>query len=266
MFKPFPYLLKPAGTIVIIDSDMIVTRSLQPLLDLAGAGRICAFPDPEPSRWFGEWQQLFDLPCQPRHQTYVVSAFLAFSTVHWPDLLEHWWYACRRIWSHPTVVGGGKAPDGPSAQADQDALNALLMGELPDGALALQPADELVETQGLRQGVRVLGARTLACSYRGRPVTLLHSSGSPKPWDPRARFAVRHNAYVRLLPRLLYGSDVTLRIAPAQLPIWLRPGASGRLAMRGLDTANSPALRQRIKSLLPRQMVLWMKRSLHAAQ
>ncbi|NJQ96832.1 MAG: hypothetical protein HC784_02240 [Hydrococcus sp. CSU_1_8] len=29
LFKPFPNLLNPTGTVVIIDSDMIVTRSLQ---------------------------------------------------------------------------------------------------------------------------------------------------------------------------------------------------------------------------------------------
>src|SRR5690349_8711865 len=42
MLKPSPYLLNPAGTVVIIDSDMIVTRSLDEILTLAGQGKICA--------------------------------------------------------------------------------------------------------------------------------------------------------------------------------------------------------------------------------
>ena len=124
LFKPFHYLLKPKGIVVIIDSDMIVTRSLEPILNLDKNGKICAFPDPENNRWFREWHQLFSLSSEPRHQTYVNAGFLAFSTRYWPNLPERWWQSCERILIHPTVAEG--VIDGPSAQADQDALNALL--------------------------------------------------------------------------------------------------------------------------------------------
>jgi hypothetical protein len=79
LFKPFPYLWRPTGTVVIIDADMIVTGPLEPILSLAGQGKICAYPDPDHDRWFAEWQQLFDLAGAPRHQTYVSSHFVAFS-------------------------------------------------------------------------------------------------------------------------------------------------------------------------------------------
>jgi len=49
---------------------------------------------------------------------------------------------------------------------------------------------------------------------------------------------VRRNAYVRLLPRLLTGPDVPLRLADEELPLWLRPGPLGGLALRGLSVVN----------------------------
>jgi hypothetical protein len=87
-YKPFPFLLRPQGTIVLIDSDMIVTRSLGPALALAAQGKICVFPDPDHDTWWAEWQEIFGLPCAPRKQTYVTAGFLAFSASFWPELLE----------------------------------------------------------------------------------------------------------------------------------------------------------------------------------
>lgn len=236
MFKPFHYLLKPKGIVVVIDSDMIVTRSLGAIFDLAKNGRICALPDPEKNRWFGEWYQLFGLSTEPRQQPYVNAGFLAFSTLHWPNLSQRWWQSCEKIASHPTIAEN--AIDGPSAQADQDALNALLMSEVPKEALALQPEEEEVFRKNFSK-VKVVCKRTLACSYRGHSTTLLHSCGGPKPWENRAwRIVRRHNAYLRLLRRLIVGKDVPIKVPPDQLPVWLRPGVRGRLSMYGLDILN----------------------------
>jgi hypothetical protein len=259
MLKPFPNLLHATGTIVIIDSDMIVTRPLDVLVALADQGSICAFPDPESKRWFGEWQQLYGLRGAPRRQVYVNAGFLMFSTRHWPHLLARYWEGCQRIASHPTIGEG--APDGPSSQGDQDALNALLMSEVPAEALALQPSEEAPNSAWFKR-VHVVDAHTLACTYRGHATTLLHHSGHPKPWNWRAWIRVRRNAYVRLLQRLLCGPDVALQVTPAELPIWLRPGISGQAVIRGLDTVNAPTLRRFAKWILPRWMVPHVKRQL----
>jgi hypothetical protein len=260
MLKPYPHLLRPEGTIVIIDSDMIVTRPLDTLVALADQGRICAFPDPESERWFGEWQQLFGLQGPLRRQVYVNAGFVAFSTRHWPHLLERYWEACQRIKAHLTIGEG--AADGPSSQGDQDALNAVLMSEVPEEALALQPREE----EPYLPLTRVVDRRTLACTYRGYSSVLLHQSGSPKPWDRRAWQHVHHNAYVRLLRRLLLEPDVALRVDPAELPLWLRPGLRGQLAIRGLDAMNAPALRRGVKTILPQPLVLQVRRGLRTLQ
>ena len=182
-YKPFPFLLHPQGTVVLIDSDMIVTGSLNTVLSLAAQGKICAFPDPEHNRRFSEWQEIFNLSCAPRNQTYVCSGLVAFSVSFWPELLERWWKACGRIREHPTFQEGVPL-SGVTAQADQDALNALLMSEFPSDALSLLPYDEQVYLSDLRQ-VRSFDARTLSCQYKGQQPVIFTPVLRPNPGSPK---------------------------------------------------------------------------------
>jgi hypothetical protein len=249
--KPFPYYLGATGTVVVIDSDVIVTQSLEPILIEAERGKSCAVPDPDDLRWFDEWQEIFELESRPRRQTYVNAGFVAFSTWHWPRLLERWWQACQRIphervtcgrvaSSRPGAVVGVRAPrhrrgsTDPIADGDQDALNALLMTEFPGDALALAPSEvEVFRSDFIH--ARIVDQRTLACTYRGRRTLLLHYNGSPKPWESAAWAQVRRNPYVSLLPRLLLGKGVTLTVDRRDLPVWLTAGVRGRIAIAILD-------------------------------
>jgi hypothetical protein len=249
LFKAFPYYLGATGTVVIVDSDIIVTQSLEPILMEAERGRICAVPDPHDLRRHDEWQEIFDLEGRPRRQTYVNSGFLAFSVWHWPRLLEWWWQVCQRIppervtvgrigLSHPKVV----VPDGPPrhgstdpfADGDQDALNALLMTELPAEALSLLPSEVEVFRVHLMQA-RIVDRRTLACRFRARQTLLLHYNSRPKPWENAAWAQVRRDPYVSLLPRVLLDKGVALRLERRDLPIWLTGGVRGRSAIAILD-------------------------------
>src|SRR4051812_21249402 len=45
LFKPFAVLTAPQDVVVIIDSDVIVTASLDEPIRQAASGSICAFPD-----------------------------------------------------------------------------------------------------------------------------------------------------------------------------------------------------------------------------
>jgi hypothetical protein len=234
-WQPFAYLLRPQGTVIVIDSDAIITGPLGPIVSLAEAGQVCAYPDPDDDRWFAEWQRIFGLAEPPRQQSYVASHLVAFSVAHWPDLLERWWQACQRIASEWSRVQRG--PDDPIEQADQDALNALLMSEIPPERLALLPARERLTTPG-RRSARVLDPQRLTCSYRGHLTRLVHAS-QPKPWDQASRPHVRRTAYTRLLYRLLNGPDVAVRVDPRELPVWLRPGPVGELSLRTLDAVHA---------------------------
>ena len=231
-YKPFPYLLKPKGTVVIIDSDMILTRNLDAVLAIAIEGKICVFPDGEKDRWFCEWREIFGLASSLRRQTYVCAGFVVFSTLHWPLLLERWWNACTRILVSPTYQEG--AQDGPTAQGDQDALNALLMSEFPSDALSFLPSEEAAARWDFRS-VRLVDPQTLSCQHRGHVPMILHACMTPKPWQ---RAGVRQNVYVRLLRRLLGAPDVALSVPPELLPVWLRQGPSADLACRSLSVMN----------------------------
>jgi hypothetical protein len=225
--------------VVLVDSDMLITASLAPVIRSAAAGRVVCYPDPESARWFADWESIFGLDHAPRKQTYVNSGFVAFSRSRHPELLRAWAEACRSIASHPTVAEGAI---GPTAQADQDALNALLMGSYPADVVDLRPADEAPQANDLAAGVDIADARSLACLYRGTSTVLLHAAGNPKPW--RSWRGMRRTAYSVLLVEVL--GDLLTRV-PAdalRLPWWLRPGAlvdSARLVLHVLIAGRNRA-------------------------
>jgi hypothetical protein len=236
LFKPIAPSAQRSGVVVVVDSDVIVTAHLGPIIEKAAGGRIVAVPDPESDRRFEEWQGLFELSSIPRRQPYVNAGLVAFSVDHWPDLLPRWSAACRKIWSHRTIHE--HAPDGPTSQADQDALNALLMTEFPREALMLLPAVAAPLGHAGRKA-RVLHLPSLSCTYGGRRTLLVQSTGRPKPWGRHAWAGVGHGAYVRLLRRCLSGPGVALRPPARKLAPWLRSGAWGTIRLTALRMVSS---------------------------
>jgi hypothetical protein len=240
LYKCFPHLLGVEGTVVVIDSDMIVTRSLDPILERAAAGEVCLFADiaDQRSRFFSEWREVFQLRAPLRRgQHYLNAGFIAFSTEHWPDLLRRYWETCQRIPAGTTLAVGAEY-DQPFWGGDQDAINALLMSEV-DGAAVTELPQAEGPSADLLTGVRVDDVRTLACSLRGHRPYLLHYWGGPKPWASSAWMRVRRNAYVKFMPRVLLAPDVRVRISPDELPPWLRPGRAGAAELRALDAMNA---------------------------
>jgi hypothetical protein len=224
--KPYPATLDLDGVVVIIDSDMVVTASLDAILARAADGDVCVFPDhpTDLSRWFEEWHELFQLRAPLRHGTYMNAGFLAVSAERWASLLQRWRDLCERLPSQMSELGHPSA----LAQRDQDALNALLMSEVPPDVLHVLPSYEL----NLRR-IKVVDSESLLCVANGEKQPILHLALSPKVWQPGGWRRVGMNmAYVRLLPRLLFGSDVPVRLEPEDVPFWLRPGRLPRLAVR----------------------------------
>jgi len=256
-----PGLLKPfiappdfEGVLVFLDSDLIVTGSLAPVVAAAADGGVCAFPDPDQGRYFDEWREIFGIRAELRRQTYVSSHFVAFSTVAWPDLLPRWGELCARIFDRDVFTDD---PDSPVDAADQDALNALLMSEMPAHATRLLPARSRVQGPLEARRTRILDRASLSCEHaRHRPL-VIHIGGKriPKPWQPAARPWVRRDAYTRFLRRLLHGRDVVLPLASySALPPWLSEGAVGASVLLALSAAHAtrdPAVRAEATRLLP---------------
>ncbi len=239
--KPYvDRLTTPDEIVVWIDSDVIVTGSLAPILASAAEGRICAFPVDWPeqrTRSCPEWSTLFSLTAPVRPGTYVNAGFCAFAAGQWPTLLDRWSQLCARI--PDGVTFKGDIASNPLWAGDQDALNALLMSELPDGAVHLLPESEAVFPPDMER-VDVVDLERLTCTIGGNAVTMLHYSWVPKPWAPRAWRRMQRplrDAYARILPRLAFGDDVPVVLDPDDVPQWLRPGALGATARGGVAVA-----------------------------
>jgi hypothetical protein len=237
--KPLAHRIELDGPLVILDSDMLVTAGLEGVGAQADAGKICVFPDHPTTqhRWFAEWQSGFGLAAEPRRQTYVNAGFIALALGRWRHLLERWSQACELI---PAGAHFSSDAAGPYWAGDQDAFNALLMSEVPVDAVEILPGDGEAYWDALRD-VEIVDERTLECRRNGSPVSILHYSYPPKPWERRAWIRVVDDAYVRLLPRVLFADDVTLRLDVADVPPWIRPSRRARAAVLSLDRAHRSA-------------------------
>jgi hypothetical protein len=244
--------LEPPGTIVFIDSDIAVTGSLAQVLRRAANGSICVYPDGTPERWFSEWQELFRLAAPLRREVYVNSGFVVFSTDAWPQLLRRWHDAAALVPTERTRAGGAPRTD-PLWDGDQDALNAILMSEVPPGAVELLPVTEGPHEYSARRRVAIRDYERLDCELDGVRTLLIHSAGEPKPWVRAAwGTATWRDGYAALLPRLLLAPDVEVRLSRHELPIWLRPGRRSRAAARALDAVRAAAreMRDGVRRLL----------------
>jgi hypothetical protein len=226
--KPFPFLIGAIGTVVVIDSDMIVTASLEPAIRLAHAGRICLFPDHRNAwdRWFVEWEELLSLASTPRHQLYLNSGFLVLSTDRWPWLLQRWWVACGKVPRELVFA----TEDNPFHDGDQDVLNAILMSEVEQEDIAVLPYEG--EAHPDAANVSIDDEARLVCTNDGERLVIAHHSLRPKVWSPggRSRMRTRH-PYVRLFRRVVFGEDVPIKLAEREVPWWLRPGIGYKAAL-----------------------------------
>jgi hypothetical protein len=243
-----PHLLKtsaplahPAETMVLIDVDMVVTRSLAPLVERAAAGGVVAVKDTL-DRFVAEWGELLDLGTLER-RSYVSSGLVVLGGERgaevlrlWADRLPHADYA--RSWF------AADSPDYPFRFIDQDVLNAVLCARVPSSELeVLEPRlAPIPPFPGLRDR-----DGQLAYADGTRPYLLHHFHR--KPWVTR----LHSNPYSRRLTELLLGGEGPLRLDPSEVPLRLRPGASGALDRAATDLARIPAgVARRVRALAGR--------------
>jgi hypothetical protein len=218
-----PWLLKavaplahPSEVMVLLDSDMILTRPLTPLIRQASGGSLVAFRNPI-DRFVPEWGELLDLG-PVRRAPYISSGAVCVDRELGTGMLrllqerqalidfdQTYWR--RNVADYPFLFG------------DQDALNAIVSTHLEaDRLVALD--DRLAATPPFA-GLELLDAPTLRCAYEdGVEPYLLHQYLPSKPWLEPAH----HGVYSRLLRRLLIGADVAVKVPERELPPRLRAG------------------------------------------
>ncbi len=223
-----PHLLKtiapaahPAEVMVLIDADMIVTRSLAGLIDDAAGDRVVAFEDGL-DRYVPGWGELLGLgPSRPG--PYVCSG-LVFAGGGLGRELVSLMEAGQDHVSYERTYYGENDPAYPFRFPEQDVLNAILRSRF--AATDLVALDQRLALTPPFAGLTVEDAQTLRCTLDdGSEPYVLHHHG-PKPWLER----LHDGAYSLLLRRLLAGPDLALEIPARRLPLRLRAGPAASAA------------------------------------
>ncbi|HEX6116097.1 MAG TPA: hypothetical protein VFY99_03285 [Solirubrobacterales bacterium] len=228
-----PYLLKtlaprahPAEVMVLIDVDMVATRSLAPLIERAARGGVVAVKD-RMDRFVPEWGSALDLG-PVRRAPYVSSGLVALGGKEGAEVLALVDDRLPRA-DYERSWFGRDEPGYPLAYLDQDVLNAVIAARLEPGRVeVLDP--RLAPVPPLNE-LRVLDPATLRCAYDDgvEPYVLHHFV--VKPWlEP-----LYHGPYSQLLRRLWLGDDVAIPIAEEELPRRLRRGWPARIERRAVD-------------------------------
>jgi hypothetical protein len=215
-----PFLLRakaplqsPAETMLLLDADIIVTRSLELLFSLAETGRIVAFEDALPQRHCPAWQHELGLPTL-RRQPYVNAGCLALPAESGLELLRRLDGYLPQTDVSRSFWGKGDADD-PFFFLDQDVVNGLLAGSFDRSDVAVLPHRLAPHPPFSGLACDESSAR---CRYPdGEEPFFLHHV-IRKPWlDPTPA-----SPYTTLLTRLVLESDVPLRLTPRDLPLHLR--------------------------------------------
>jgi hypothetical protein len=241
--KLAPMLLKAAGPLaypaevmVVLDADVIVTRPLHSLM-VAAKDRLVAFANDNPNRFFPEWGHLFG-DSEPRRRPYVASGHLFVSRKLGERFFPLFHEAQRRLDVQRTLLANCDlitkvTPDDPFYYPDMDALNALLATSMSqDEVLVL---DYRLAPHAPFPELSLVDSNRLTCRYEDGTEPLVLHHVLAKPWLKRTK----RNPYSLLLPRLLLGDDVPLRLDPQSVPRRLRTGNLAEVARLRSDVQAS---------------------------
>jgi hypothetical protein len=213
-------LEESADVMALMDADLIVLRSLLPLIDKAAEGRVVVFADPVSHRFHSGWAELLDLPAV-RRQPYVNSGLMILPGSVGRRFLEAFRERRSAVERHSTRLAGGR-PSDPFYYADQDVVNALL------GSVVEAAELEILDT-GLAPHPPFAGVRL--DHGADHPYVLHHIDR--KPWLR----ATPRNLYTDLLPRYTLAPDLPLRLEARQVPLRFRTGPLAALERARVEAA-----------------------------
>lgn len=235
LLKASVHLLGLTGTVVLLDTDVVVTRKLTPILDDAAGGKIVVVADQFLERYFEEWGTVLELDPPPRRQRHVGGGFVALDLDQWPDFMPRWLKLCERIPKERNELRFDlplkEFHANPFALNEQDVLNALLATAVAESQIKIYELD-VFPGPPHNDRLRVVDRDHLRCDYEGHEPFLLHYWDHPKAWLPDARRHLSMDAYVELLARLLTADDVPISLPATDLPVWMRDDLKGKFVRR----------------------------------
>jgi hypothetical protein len=223
LLKSILPLARPADVQILIDTDMIVTRPVAPLIERAGEGRMIAFCDRQ-QRFFAEWGELPGVG-PARRGPYVSSGFVIAGGEVGKRVLELFDAHQSRV-DFERTYWRQNVRDYPYLYADQDILNAILATSIePEEIEALD--ERLAPTPPFR-GLRAAPNGEIACAYRDGARPYVVHQYLRKPWlEPTF-----DGVYSQLLRRLVAPGRGPISVPQDSLPPRLRDDARGRAARR----------------------------------
>jgi hypothetical protein len=231
-----PFMLKtylparhPAEVMVLIDADMIVTRSLTEPIKIALDGRVVAVEHPH-DRYFDEWGELLGLGSTRRHP--YLSSGLVFlggpigrQVIHLMDgaqgVVDFERTQFRTDFpDYPFIAGApSTTAEYPFFFADQDLLNAAVAARVPPECVVA--LDQRLAPLPPFDGVKVVDEQAVRCALDDGTVPYVLHHYLAKPWLE----LTHHGPYSRLLRRLLVGPRLAVRVPEADLPLRFRTGS-----------------------------------------
>jgi hypothetical protein len=225
-----PWLLKtiaplrhPAEVTVLIDADIVVTRSLDELIARAAESRVVAIEN-DMDRFVAQWGELLGLG-EVRRQPYLSSGLVLLGRPVGERVLGLMDELQDRV-NFDHTFWRANVPHYPFLYGDQDVFNAILASRIEPDALVALP-NNLAPNPPFT-GLRVVDEASLRVVHRNgtEPYAIHHYT--IKPWLERTH----HGVYSRLLRRLLIGTDVPVRVDQEELPWRLRSGIRAWLARK----------------------------------
>jgi hypothetical protein len=217
-----PWLLKtvaplchPAPVMVLVDTDIVATRSLAELIELAADSGVVAFQN-DVDRFVPEWGELLGLG-PVRRQPYLSSGLVFLGEPLGANVLRLMTERQTKV-EFERTFWRENVPDYPFLYADQDVLNAILASRVkPDQIVALP--NRLAPNPPFH-GLRPTDKARLRWAYEDgvEPYVVHHHTA--KPWlEP-----TYDGVYSRLLRRLLADPDASVRVPRRQIPLRMRSG------------------------------------------
>jgi hypothetical protein len=228
-----PWLLKvvaplrhPAEVMVLIDVDLVATRSLRPLIERASEPCVIAFEN-DTDRFVPAWGELLGLG-EVRRQPYLSSGLVFFGRPIGEEVLGLMAELQVQVDFDRTHWRANEA-DYPYLYGDQDVFNAILASRIArERVVGL--SNRLAPNPPFA-GLRAIDKSGLRWAYEDgvEPYVVHHHTA--KPWlEP-----TYDGVYSRLLRRLLGGPDAPVRVPRRQIPLRMRRGLAAYAARKRIN-------------------------------
>jgi hypothetical protein len=215
LLKTIAPLERPAAVEVILDTDLIVTRSLAGPIEQAAAGKVVSFRNSS-DRFVPEWGDFLDLGTIERGP-YLDFAALTLPGTRAEELLPLLKELQGRVEIDRTYWGS-REPDYPLLYADQDVMNAIVAARVPKDDLVV--LDTRLAPVPPFAGLEVTDAEALRCEYGDGTQPYVVHHHMVKPWLEPTHSGV----YSELMSRLLVGPGLAVEVPQSEVPSRFRAG------------------------------------------